>query len=388
MTAFLALTGTVAVPVARADGEPPPLEARLTCERPLVQLGEPIEIEFTLHNRSNEPLTLIMADLPVAEDEPQPVMGLPIEHVFSSPGGNSLELRSESDVQPSRCLSPALPAVGRAVRLAPRASVGTTLRLPEHCDALRRPGTYLLKWKPYRGTVESNVLRIVIAPPKQAVIHTDFGRMVMRFHYQAAPRHVENFLQLVEEGFYDTSKFHRVVHGSLIQGGCPRGDGTGIRPDGKLLKAEFNELPLDVGSVVMATRSGDPDSASCQFFICLSRLSGLDGKQTVFGQLVGDESFETLRIIGAVPIGDRDRPIKPVYIRDISLENTPPQERAKPGSGIVGDAGQNSTRAGTEAPVPLPAIGPASGVSPTTTRPVPAAATNAGGPAPGGTSSP
>lgn len=365
----MALVGWAPATASAPSEEDTTLEAEVLSRRPIVQAGQPVWVDFLIRNRSSEPVTLTVADLPVAEERPDG-MGLPIEHIFSGEAGASIEVRVEADARPERLVAPALPATGRSVVIAPRATVGTQIELSRYCEALKRPGTYEIQWRPYHGTLQSNKLRLVVAPLRQAIIHTDFGRMTIRFDYDQAPNHVENFIELAEKGFYDGLTFHRVVHGGLIQGGCPRGDGTGLRPDGKVLKAEISDLPIDIGSVVMATARNDPDSGSCQFYISLTRLRGLEGKQTVFGRLIGEESFATLRKLGSVPTGDQDRPIKPVYIRDISLDNIPSDEMSRIGGSQATRPGAGS---GRRRAAPLPAIGPSSGAkrSPgATSRPV------------------
>lgn len=157
---------------------------------------------------------------------------------------------------------------------------------------------------------------------KQATIQTNFGDMTLRFFPDVAPGHVDNFIDLAESGFYDDKIFHRVVQGFMIQGGCPQGTGTGNGP--RRLKAEFNNRPHEVGTLSMA-RTNDPNSASCQFFICLDRCDFLDGKYTVFGELVDDASRETLSKIGDVPVrdggtGEKSSPVKPVQIHKITVQ--------------------------------------------------------------------
>ena len=135
---------------------------------------------------------------------------------------------------------------------------------------------------------------------KHATIQTDFGDMTLRFFPDVAPKHVENFLDLAESGFYDGKTFHRIIKGFMIQGGCPKGDGTGRRPapaQGRIQRSASS------GGHALDGPSQDPDSASCQFFICLERCDFLDNQYTVFGELVDDASRETLRKIGDVKTG-------------------------------------------------------------------------------------
>lgn len=160
---------------------------------------------------------------------------------------------------------------------------------------------------------------------KQATIETDFGNMTLRFFPDVAPKHVENFIQLAEQGFYDNLSFHRIIKGFMIQGGCPKGDGTGNGPN--RLPAEFNEHPHKAGTLSMA-RAQNPNSASCQFFICLDRCDFLDRQYTVFGELVDDASRDTLKKIGEVPVrdsgmGEKSSPVKPVKIKKVTVQEAP-----------------------------------------------------------------
>ncbi|MCP4593076.1 MAG: peptidylprolyl isomerase [bacterium] len=156
---------------------------------------------------------------------------------------------------------------------------------------------------------------------KTVTIHTDFGEMNLAFSPEQAPGHVENFIELAESGFYDGLAFHRIIDGFMIQGGCPRGDGTGDGP--RRLKAEFSETPHVLGTLSMA-RSQDPDSASCQFFICLGDATFLDGKYTAFGRIADEASVETLQKIGKVPVrdpgtGENSSPLEPIKITKMTV---------------------------------------------------------------------
>lgn len=160
---------------------------------------------------------------------------------------------------------------------------------------------------------------------KQATIHTDFGTMTLRFFPDVAPGHVENFLDLAEKGFYNGLTFHRIMKGFMIQGGCPEGSGMGSGP--RRLKAEFNDHPHEVGTLSMA-RSANPNSASCQFFICLARCDFLDRQYTVFGELVDDASRETLQKIGEVAVkrgdgGEPSTPVNPVKMNQVTVQEVP-----------------------------------------------------------------
>ena len=109
------------------------------------------------------------------------------------------------------------------------------------------------------------------------------GEIRLEFYPQDAPKTVENFVVLAKKGFYNGLTFHRVVPDFVVQGGCPKGNGTG--GPGYTLKAEFNTQKHLRGSVAMA-RSQHPDSAGSQFYICYGPTPHLDGSYTVFGRVV------------------------------------------------------------------------------------------------------
>lgn len=129
---------------------------------------------------------------------------------------------------------------------------------------------------------------------QRVIIETDKGTMIIALHADVAPKTVENFVTLIQKGFYNGLKFHRIVPGFVVQGGDPKGDGTG--GPGYQIKAEFNEKKHLRGTVAMA-RSSSPDSAGSQFYICIAPQPSLDGQYTVFGQVVeGDEVIDKLAI--------------------------------------------------------------------------------------------
>tara|TARA_A100000164_G_scaffold322624_1_gene305949 strand:+ start:208 stop:888 length:681 start_codon:yes stop_codon:yes gene_type:complete len=162
--------------------------------------------------------------------------------------------------------------------------------------------------------------------PKEdyAIISTSYGDMTVQFFEGAAPKHVESFKTHANNGFYNGTIFHRVIPGFMIQGGDPntKGEnkasygtgghaakyyGIGIEEDSKTwnLPAEFNNIKHTRGILSMA-RSNDPNSGGSQFFICAANVSHLNGKYTVFGQVVdGDEIID--QIIN-LPRDARDNP--------------------------------------------------------------------------------
>jgi peptidyl-prolyl cis-trans isomerase B (cyclophilin B) len=147
----------------------------------------------------------------------------------------------------------------------------------------------------------------------QAIIETKFGSMEMRFFPDQAPKHVENFIKLAKSGFYDKTIFHRVIPGFMIQGGDPNTkDETnkstyGMGGPGYHIKAEFNDRPHVRGTVSMA-RSSDSDSAGSQFFIVVKDSPHLNGKYTVFGEVV--KGMEVADKIVSQPRDARDNPLE------------------------------------------------------------------------------
>lgn len=117
----------------------------------------------------------------------------------------------------------------------------------------------------------------------RAVIEMDAGKIVIEFYEQDAPEAVANFVKLAKRGFYNGLKFHRVEPGFVVQGGDPKGDGSG--GPGYTIKDEFNSSKHLTGTVAMA-RTRAPNSAGSQFYICLGPQPALDSKYTVFGQVV------------------------------------------------------------------------------------------------------
>jgi cyclophilin family peptidyl-prolyl cis-trans isomerase len=104
----------------------------------------------------------------------------------------------------------------------------------------------------------------------------------LEFYPADAPKTVENFVTLAKKGFYNNLTFHREVRDFVVQGGCPKGDGTG--GPGYTVPAEFNKQKHVRGTLAMA-RSQDPNSAGSQFYICYGPTPHLDGNYTVFGKV-------------------------------------------------------------------------------------------------------
>ena len=132
-------------------------------------------------------------------------------------------------------------------------------------------------------TLQGAITQAAETKSPRAVIEMDQGKIVIELYPEDAPEAVANFVKLAKKGYYDGLKFHRVVPGFVVQGGDPKGDGTG--GPGYTIKDEFNSRKHLTGTVAMA-RTPAPNSAGSQFYICLASQPALDGKYTVFGQVV------------------------------------------------------------------------------------------------------
>ena len=149
------------------------------------------------------------------------------------------------------------------------------------------------------GKIEVDKLKTDIGglSTTSATIKTVHGDIIFRFYTKAAPNTSAHIMQLVQNKFYDGLVFHRAIPNFIIQTGDPTGTGDG--GSGTKLKAEFNELQHIKGTIAMARGMGK-DSADSQFYICLTTLSHLDGKNTIFGQVV-----DGLDILPKLAKGDR-----------------------------------------------------------------------------------
>ena len=185
---------------------------------------------------------------------------------------------------------------------------------------------------------------VKVEPLRYAIMATDAGDMTIAFYYDVAPNTVSNFIRLAEEGFYEGLTFHRVEPGFVIQGGDPRGDGTG--GPGYNIDAEFSDRKHDEGVLSMA-RNSDPNespnspprpeyanSAGSQFFITVDKTqerkaaAQLDGMYTVFAKIVGSASFKTAHEIAAAPVANprTARPTKPPVIKRVEVRTVTSRE--------------------------------------------------------------
>jgi peptidyl-prolyl cis-trans isomerase B (cyclophilin B) len=139
---------------------------------------------------------------------------------------------------------------------------------------------------------------------KKAIIETDKGNIELTLFEKEAPNTVANFEKLAKSGFYDGLTFHRVIPEFVIQGGCPKGNGTG--GPGYTIKCEINPHKHGTGALSMA--HAGKDTGGSQFFITHSPQQHLDGVHTVFGKVI-----KGMKVVNAVKPGDI---MRKVTIRD------------------------------------------------------------------------
>ena len=125
----------------------------------------------------------------------------------------------------------------------------------------------------------------------KAIMETEKGTIHIDFFDSDAPNTVANFVKLSKDGFYDGLNFHRVIPNFMIQGGCPKGTGTG--GPGYKIKCEINPNKHEAGSLSMA--HAGRDTGGSQFFICHSPQPHLDGVHTVFGKTTDMEVVNAIR---------------------------------------------------------------------------------------------
>ena len=152
----------------------------------------------------------------------------------------------------------------------------------------------------------------------QAIIQTNHGPIHMELYPDDAPKTVDNFVKLANDGFYDRVIFHRVIPDFMIQGGDPTGTGSG--GPGYTFEDEFNDHKVDRGALAMA--NAGPNTNGSQFFIVTTEAAPwLDGKHTVFGRVT--DGMDVVDKIAELPRDARDKPDDDVVIESVSVSAGP-----------------------------------------------------------------
>jgi len=145
---------------------------------------------------------------------------------------------------------------------------------------------------------------------------TTLGDIRIEVFRDRAPKTAENFLSLTRKGFYTGLTFHRVIPGFMIQGGCPKGTGTG--GPGYTIPDEFGAGLRHDGPGVLSMANAGPNTGGSQFFITLAATSWLDGKHAIFGRVRGGQ--DVVERIAGVPRDRNDRPNSPVRIVEATVQ--------------------------------------------------------------------
>lgn len=283
--------------------EIPGVRASLTAPRSLFAAGSKVELEFVLQ---------VDADAEVPGDL---LTGMDLEAtVDDKPGPRLTE-----------------PGKGGTVHFAAGTRIVRTLSFPSERVVPNSDGGVAYVSVAWRGLAGVRCV-FKIAPDAKnvdlatldlgktkVVLVTNHGDMTVSFRPDKAPNTVENFLKLCKSGFYDGTKFHRVVRNFMIQGGDPnsRDDGKpeswGQGDPGYKINAEFSDLKHLQGTLSMA-RSQDPNSAGSQFFIVHKDAAHLDNQYTAFGNL--EAGIDVLNSIANTPCGgpQQSTPLKPVVL--------------------------------------------------------------------------
>jgi cyclophilin family peptidyl-prolyl cis-trans isomerase len=294
-------SGAIA-PCGRGDGD---LVVTLAPDGAFLQAGKPVRVKLALENRGRASVAV-----------PNGVLfgqGLKVTLADGS------ERAVQETVAPAAARQPLLlPAGGSAA-----ATIDLAPLLP---DVFANAGKY---------TVRAAVAGVDAAPLElelardwtgfHALLSTEFGEIELEFFPDVAPRTVANFLALVDQHFYDGLGFHRIVKGFMVQGGDPKGDGTGN--SGKFVQFEKSGVKHERGVISMA-RQADFNSASCQFFLVHQTAPFLDGNYAAFGRIVrGLDVLDKMADVPCIvnPNGVDRGPSKPKdHVRINTLRLLPP----------------------------------------------------------------
>lgn len=147
-------------------------------------------------------------------------------------------------------------------------------------------------------------------PNPTATLETTAGTIEIELFADRAPKTAKNFADLVKKGFYNGLTFHRVIPGFMIQGGCPKGDGTG--GPGYTIPDEFHPSLRHDGPGILSMANAGPNTGGSQFFITLAPTKWLDNKHSVFGKVT--RGHDVVERIAAAPRDRNDRPKEAVRI--------------------------------------------------------------------------
>lgn len=292
------------------------LKPELSIRHALFLPSQPLLVRFTIFNPTDRPIALVVSSYGEASDG----LSLPQTLIVGDADRPALSVMYEGE-HPTPVRPPKREGEPRReiLRLAPNGAIGAEIDVASLHRVFRYPGLHKLQWRPLGDQTEPATISFRVESRKDAVLITDLGKITFALMYDQAPKNVENFLELARRRFYDGKSIHRLIPNFIMQGGSPDGRPTAVRPDGQLVEGEFHSAAFVAGTLAMARKPSDPDSASCQFFVSLARLAELDGRYTVIGQARDEESLRTLQQINELPTTESNRPVRPLVIRFLTL---------------------------------------------------------------------
>lgn len=152
---------------------------------------------------------------------------------------------------------------------------------------------------------------------KKAIISTNLGVMEIALYTEKAPITTQNFIDLSEKGFYNGLIFHRIIDGFMIQGGDPKGNGTG--GPGYTIEDEFDPALTHNKKGILSMANAGPGTGGSQFFITLVPTEYLNGRHAVFGEVVA--GMDVLEKIGKVETNASDKPLEDVVMESVTIED-------------------------------------------------------------------
>jgi len=149
--------------------------------------------------------------------------------------------------------------------------------------------------------------------PPTVSLDTSMGEIVVELYWKHAPITCRNFAELARRGYYNNTKFHRIIKEFMIQGGDPTATGRGgASIYGKEFNDEISRELKHTGAGILSMANSGPDSNGSQFFITLAPTNWLDGKHTIFGRV--QTGMRTVKMMGQVETDNNDRPVDDVKI--------------------------------------------------------------------------
>ncbi|XP_023669120.1 peptidyl-prolyl cis-trans isomerase-like 1 [Paramormyrops kingsleyae] len=156
--------------------------------------------------------------------------------------------------------------------------------------------------------------------PSTVSLETSMGTIVVELYWKHAPITCKNFAELARRGYYNGTKFHRIIKDFMVQGGDPTGTGRGgASIYGKQFEDELHPELKFTGAGILAMANAGPDTNGSQFFLSLAPTQWLDGKHTIFGRVY--QGIGVVNRIGMVETNSQDRPVDDIKILKTSLPN-------------------------------------------------------------------